>query len=359
MSALEPKGGKARQAARLHPIEPGELRAVMLTVGVVALFLYFIRSIMLPFVLAGIIAYICTPLINWLTERTRLPRALFAALMFVALIGVAALFVTIAGRRLVAEVQSTAADLQQTIENLVHQTTGGQPVSWFGQPIDPEQLGPVLLARARDWLGQPDRIGLVAGYSIAAVMGTFLTAALLCYFLVGGQSIPRGLLWTVPPRRRALVAHIAARIDPLLKRYFVGMLAIVIYAMVAAYIGLGLVLGIDHALLLAVLTGILETIPIIGSTAAAVIAGLVSLHTATGVTSILAFAGYAVVLRLSIDQIIGPLVLGSAAHVHPVVIIFCFFAGAVLLGIPGVILAVPVALAIKTSLATLYGDDAA
>jgi predicted PurR-regulated permease PerM len=66
-----------------------------------------------------------------------------------------------------------------------------------------------------------------------------------------------------------------------------------------------------------------------------------------------------VVLRLSIDQIIGPLVLGSAAHVHPVFIIFCFFAGAVLLGIPGVILAVPVALTVKTSLATLYGDDAA
>jgi predicted PurR-regulated permease PerM len=43
--------------------------------------------------------------------------------------------------------------------------------------------------------------------------------------------------------------------------------------------------------------------------------------------------------------------------VHPVLIIFCFLAGAVLLGIPGVILAVPVALTVKATLATLYGED--
>jgi predicted PurR-regulated permease PerM len=50
-------------------------------------------------------------------------------------------------------------------------------------------------------------------------------------------------------------------------------------------------------------------------------------------------------------------VLGSAANVHPVLIIFCFLTGAALLGIPGVILAVPAALTVKATLATLYGDD--
>jgi predicted PurR-regulated permease PerM len=154
-----------------------------------------------------------------------------------------------------------------------------------------------------------------------------------------------------------LAAQIGRSVDPLLKRYFLGVLAIVIYAAIAASIGLGVVLGIDHAVLLALLTGILEIVPIIGSTTAAVIAGLVSLHTATGVMSLLAFALYAVLLRLSIDQIVAPLVLGGAAHVHPVLIIFCIFAGAVLFGISGVILAVPVALTAKAALATLYGDD--
>jgi len=69
------------------------------------------------------------------------------------------------------------------------------------------------------------------------------------------------------------------------------------------------------------------------------------------------YALYATALRLSIDQIVGPIVLGRAAQVHPVLIIFCFLAGAVLLGIPGVILAVPVALVVKNTLATLYSED--
>jgi predicted PurR-regulated permease PerM len=42
--------------------------------------------------------------------------------------------------------------------------------------------------------------------------------------------------------------------------------------------------------------------------------------------------------------------------VHPVLIIFCFLAGGVVLGIPGVILAVPVALVVKSTLTTVYGD---
>ena len=112
-------------------------------------------------------------------------------------------------------------------------------------------------------------------------------------------------------------------------------------------------------MLLALLTGIAETLPFIGSTAVAIIAGLVALHTASGIMSIVAFAIYATVLRLSIDQLVAPLVLGRAANVHPVLIIFCFLAGAVTFGIAGVILSVPVALTVKTTLATLYADEAA
>jgi predicted PurR-regulated permease PerM len=169
--------------------------------------------------------------------------------------------------------------------------------------------------------------------------------------------VAHGLFWIVPPHRRPLVARIWQRLDPVLIRYFIGVLAVVFYAAVAAYIGLGVILGIEHAVFLALLTGIVEIVPVIGPTAAAVIAGLISLRTATGILNIFEYAVYATVLRLSIDQIVGPIVLGRAAHVHPVLIIFCFLAGGIVLGIPGVILAVPVALVVKSTLATLYGDE--
>ena len=331
-------------------------RVIVLAVVALAVLVFLLRFVLLPFVVAGVIAYICTPLVDWLTRRTRLPRALLAVLVFVAVIGAAALTVAVAGRRLVTEAAAAATDLQGTLDRLL-QTGGGQSIRVFGHAIDVAAVSRAISERIHDFFGQADFFTAAAAYGFAALMGTFLSVVLLCYFLVSGKSVARGLLWLVPPHRRGLVVQIGSRLDPVLKRYFLGILAIVIYASVAAYIGLGHILRIDHPVLLALLTGTLETVPIIGSTAAAVIAGIVSLHTATGLGSILAFALYAVLLRLSIDQIVAPLVLGGAAHVHPVLIIFCFLAGAVLLGIPGVILAVPAALTVKATLATLYGDD--
>ena len=225
--------------------------------------------------------------------------------------------------------------------------------------MNAREIAQAVLERVRDWAGQTDQVAVLAGYSLAAAMGAFLTIVLLFYFLVSGRQVAHGIFWIVPPHRRPLASRIWARLDPVLMHYFIGVIGVVIYATVAAYIGLGVILGIKHAVLLALLTGILETVPMVGPTAAAVLAGLVSLRTANGIINIIEYAAYATALRLSIDQIVGPVVLGRAAHVHPVLIIFCFLAGGVVLGIPGVILAVPVALVVKSTLATIYGDEPA
>jgi predicted PurR-regulated permease PerM len=121
-------------------------------------------------------------------------------------------------------------------------------------------------------------------------MGAFMTVVLLFYFLASGHTVARGLFWIVPPHRRALVARIWARLDPVLMRYFIGVFVVVVYATAASYVGLGVILGIRHAVLLALLTGILETLPFIGPTSAAILAGLVALRTATGLMSIFAYA---------------------------------------------------------------------
>jgi predicted PurR-regulated permease PerM len=51
-------------------------RATTVVLVAIVLFLYGIRHVLLPFVLAGAAAYACTPVVNWLTARTRLPHLL-------------------------------------------------------------------------------------------------------------------------------------------------------------------------------------------------------------------------------------------------------------------------------------------
>jgi predicted PurR-regulated permease PerM len=328
----------------------------VLVIAAIAISLYLIKPILLPFVVAGIVAYVCTPLLDWLAARTKWPRALFAVLLFLLLISIGGLIGAVGGQRLIAETGDTLRDLQGTLEQLLRRANGGEPVQFLGLSIGPEMVH-IMFDRARDWFADPGHLALLTGKGLVAVIGTFLTAVLLIWFLITGPSMARGLFWLVPPSRREFVSRIWAQLDPILKHYFIGIVGIVIYATIAAYIGLSLILGLDHAMLLALLTGIAETLPFIGSTAVAVIAGLVALHTASGIMSIVAFAIYATVLRLSIDQLVAPLVLGRAANVHPVLIIFCFLAGAVTFGIAGVILSVPVALTVKTTLAALYADE--
>ncbi|MGH6674905.1 MAG: AI-2E family transporter [Xanthobacteraceae bacterium] len=338
-------------------LDAGEVRAVLMSAAALAIFLYFIKLILLPFVLAAILAYICAPALDWLAKHTRWPRLLFAVVFFLALLGAGGLFATFAAQRIAAQAESLTSDLQGTLQTFATEAVGNHPIQILGHPVDAHQVVQAALARIRDWIAQTDHLALFAGYSLAAIMGTFMSVVLLFYFLTSGERIARGLLWMAPPHRRPLVKRIWIRLDPVLTRYFLGMIVVVIYATTASYIGLGLFLGIHHALLLALLTGILETVPVVGPTAAALIAGLVSLQTATGFMSILDYAMYATALRLSIDQLLGPIVLGTAAHVHPVLIIFCFLAGGVVFGIPGIILAVPIALLVKSTLATLYGDE--
>jgi predicted PurR-regulated permease PerM len=339
------------------PLDSGDTRAVILSAAALTVFLYFIKLILLPFVLPAILAYICTPALDWLAKRTRWPRLLFAVAFFVAILALATLFVVFAAQRVVVEARDLVGSLQGMLQNFLGQAIDNQTVQILGVSVNAHQIVQSALERLRDWIGQTDQLGLIAGYGLATIMGAFLSVVLLFYFLATGPRIASGLLWIAPPHRRPLVERIWARLDPVLTRYFLGMIVVVIYATVASYVGLGFFLGIRHAILLALLTGILETVPFVGPTSAAIVAGLVSLRTATGIMSIVDYALYATALRLSIDQLVGPIVLGTAAHVHPVLIIFCFLAGGIVFGIPGIILAVPVALLIKSTLATLYGDQ--
>ena len=322
----------------------------------VALVLYEIQWILPPFILAGLLAYICTPLVDWLTERTRLPRWCFAVVVFAVLMLIAALVGYLGVPPLGRELTRVFTDFESIVRQLAQRALGDGKISLFGHPMDAAQVAQAAANGVRNWFGRTGTIALVGGVAFGSMFGFILALVLLFYFLLGGPSIARGLLQLVPPGQRPLILHIWSFLDPVLKRYFIGVLVVVFYAAIAAYIGLGLVLGIPHAVFLALLTGFLEMIPVIGPGASALIAGLVAVHYATGVGPIIAYAIYATALRISIDQLFGPLALGTAARLHPVLVIFCFLAGGVLFGVVGVIMAVPVALVVKVTLTLLYDE---
>lgn len=352
---VEHRDGEAAQNGKR--MEAASNRTTLyIVLAVAAVVVHELQWVLLPFVISGLVAYICTPFIDWLTARSKVPRFVVATACFLALLIATGIFAAFAVPSLVSEMAHLATDLQGTLERLAEATIGTRTVTLFGPPMNAEQLAGAATTGIRQWIEQTGRITALGSMAFAAVFGTILLFVLLFYFLIGGPSLARGVLWLFPQRDRPFVRTVWQRLDPLLKRYFVGVIVILVYATVAAYIGLGLVLGIQHAAFLALLTGMLEIIPVIGPGASAAIGGLAAVHYAKGIGLIIGYAIYAIALRISIDQVLGPVALGTAARLHPVVIIFCFLAGGVLFGLPGIILAVPVALTVRTALSVLRAE---
>lgn len=329
--------------------------AFFVLIGIVV-FLYFVRSILLPFVVGGIVAFVCAPLIDGLARRSRLPRWLPALAVLIALIGTVALIALLGLPPLISQVSKIAGDLNGTLQGFVRTFIGDRTLDVMGTALNASTVTTDVLNAVRTWVTSDARAAEIVTYVVAAVFGVILIWVVLGYSLFDGPQIARGMIWLVPPQHRPFTQRVLVELDPLLRRYFIGVALVVAYASAAAYIGLGVALGIHHAVVLALITGVLEIIPLVGPAAAAIIVGLVAVQQAATAGAILAFIAYAIALRVSIDQFFGPIVLGSAARVRPIVVMFCFLAGGLLFGIVGVILAVPVALTLKVVLAVLYGE---
>jgi len=353
------------QSAPRDPARPQSPRprtttlATFAVIAGIALFLYLVRDILLPFVLGGIVAYICTPLIDWLNRRTGLPRFAIAMIVLVVLMTVAALFGFLVGPSLVSQIMNIVGDLHGTVTRFAQALIGDGSFTLLGQSFDATQIADEVVNGLHRRLAQNGTLLTVAELAIAIVFGFVLSWVVLGYLLNDAPAVGKGMIWLVPPDHRAFAGRVWRELDPVLRRYFIGVALVVLYATTAAYVGLGLILGIHDALFLALLTGVLELIPLVGPVASAVIAGLVAVQQSTNVGGIVEYVFYAAALRISIDEFFGPIVLGRAAYVRPVLVIFCFLTGGLLFGIVGVVLAVPVALALKATLATLYREQEA
>ena len=113
------------------------------------------------------------------------------------------------------------------------------------------------------------------------------------------------------------------------------------------------VFRLPYALWIGIVSGILEVIPLIGPIAAGAIACTVGFSQG-GPNEAAALAVAYLILRQVEDQLVMPIVVGRAVHVHPLVTIFAVLTGEKIAGVLGMILAVPIAAAVKVVLDYAY-----
>jgi predicted PurR-regulated permease PerM len=164
---------------------------------------------------------------------------------------------------------------------------------------------------------------------------------ILAFFLLkDGATFRRAILAALPHRARLRVHRLFDDLNRTLAAYIRAQL--LACALVGGLCGLGFaMLGIPYPLLLGVLAGVLEFIPLIGPLLLAIVAGIIAaLHAPALALWAIGFLG---ILRLLEDYVIYPRLIGRGIHLHPLMVIIAVLAGADLAGVAGMFLAVPAA----------------
>jgi predicted PurR-regulated permease PerM len=331
--------------------------AAMAIIVIASLYLiYLLRYVLLPFVAAGALAYLSRPLMYLLCEKMSFPRWLAALATFLLFLAIVAFGVWAVERLALPQFTRMMSDLPGNIEKFLQSILRGREIQLPGRRLTAHELAEKLNLAVGQLADSPLQIVGTAAIGSALLMGGVMTCALFAFFLFTAPRLTKGTLWLVPPAWRPQARSLAMQIDPLLARYLTGVLIIVLFTSAMTFIATALLFHVPHVIFLSLMVGLLELIPVIGPILSFVTFGLVAVEQA-GFGAIVGFGIFAIALRLAIDQLVGPLVLGKAARIPAVVVMFSFLAGGALYGMLGVILAIPAAATIKIVLAEIYQDE--
>lgn len=319
-------------------VTSGSIVTVLLFLALAAL-LWFLRDIVLILVTAIVIASAMEPAIGFLTNR-RINRILAVILMYVLVagtfLGTLVLFVP----PLLGDAANFLARLPQTLSsfNISDATNGLLPWGNIGTPE--------LLRNISDTLS-----GTTGGAftTVSAFFGGLTSLVLIIvfsfYFSVQETGVDDFLRVVTPVKEQAYVLHLWKRSQNKIGKWMQGQLMLGLIVGVLLYLGLT-ILGIPNALLLAVLAGMFELIPVFGQILAAIPA-LGIAFTDGGFTALLLVAGLYLVVQQFEAHLIYPVVVKKVVGVPPLLVILALIVGAKLAGFLGILLSVPIAAAIQ------------
>ena len=183
------------------------------------------------------------------------------------------------------------------------------------------------------------------------VMSFVLIIVLSFYLSVQDDGISKFLKIITPLKHESYVTRLWHRSQVKIGLWMQGQLFLGVLVMVLVYVGLTII-GVPHALLLAVLAGIFELIPLFGPVLAAIPAVFVT-YASIDMTTALIVAGLYIVIQQLENHIIYPLVVKKVIGMPPIVSIMALVIGGQLAGFLGILIAVPVAAVVMEFLADL------
>src|ERR1700677_2838041 len=269
--------------------------------GAFALFLiYTLRYVLIPFALAAAVAYVLTPVIHALQKRARSPRPMVVLAIYLAVVGLLAALAWGNGSRVYESARQLSSGGTLNLHSFFVRMLGGEQFTLFGRQVNANDLAARAQNTVRSLLSK-DNLMLMAGLAAGLAFGVMLFLVLLFYFLLQGARLVEGILNLAPPEHRPALRGFVAQAHPVLLRYLSGLAVIVLFTMVAVWVGAGPIFHLPHPILLAVTVGLLEVLPVAGPTVSAFL--LIGTAVSQGGTawSLVGIGLFCFALRMAID----------------------------------------------------------
>lgn len=345
-------------------IANGILRAlgIILSIFLLGFFLFKIQSVIVYIIIAGILSLIARPIIIFLRRKFKFPNTLAVVftmfLMLSLFTGLILMFVPLIAEQGKSLSLLEVEQLQKNVQEIFQQIT----TYFSAKGID-------VLSELKnfDFISQfqeiPNLLNSVLGALGSLSVGLFSVLFISFFFMKDSQLLKKGVMTIIPNGTEGRFSKSLETINDLLSRYFIGLI-LQISILFILYTIILLIFGIHNAVVIAFLCALLNLIPYVGPIIGAVLMFVLSMTSNIGQdfqTDILPTTSY-VMIGYLIAQLIDnfasqPIIFSKTTKSHPLEIFLVIIIGGLLLGVVGMITAVPLYTALKVILKEFLSEN--
>ena len=323
-----------------------------IAIAIVGWLAWKVAVIFPPLILAGAIVFILNPFITML-QRRGIPRLAGVAMTYLGFLAVAVI-IGLVMYPAVHDQGQNLADRWPSIRTKMERWVDDRAESMKGTPFEFDRQR-VTAAFSNPDLSVRDQIDRVAEVGVAVfhvLLVLILTPVFAFYLLVDLPHLKRVAEGLIPDPARAEVLVLARRMNGAVGGFFRGQLVVATIVGMMASLGL-FIIGLPFWLLIGMVAGFFNMIPLIGPYIGGVPALVIALTTREPITAV-----WVVVVMVAVQQIdnhfISPVVMHRVVKLHPVLVMSALLLGGTLGGFFGLLVAVPTTAVLKILIGHLW-----
>lgn len=327
-----------------HSEDPHYLWWIIL-IGVLGVLIYLLSPILTPFILAAVIAYICNPLVSWLSTK-KISRTVGTILVMLLSLGAFTALILVMVPLFEKEIMrlvERAPDYLETVKE--------QWIPWLKNTLGIDlQLDITMLRQtlAEHWKsagGVAAKMlpSLTSGGMVVLdfLMNLLLVPVVLFYLLRDWNILISRISEWIPPIWREQLYPLVYETDRVLAEFLRGQIAVIIL-MSAFYVAGLWVVGLEFAVPIGLLAGILVFVPYLGAIVGIALATFAAVMQFQEWSGVIMVWGVFAIGQLLESMLITPWLVGERIGLHPIMVIFALLAFGQLFGFLGILLALPV-----------------